>query len=794
MKKLLFTTSFLFIVHLLNGQVKIGTNPTTVAPSAILEMESTSQGMLIPRMTSANRDAITTPANGLLIFNVTNNGFEVFKSSCSCWVTINDQGSTPASSVVNTAPVATFTGYSGNFITGQTINLQYTYTDGQGDTEGLTTITWQRATSNTGAGLVNISGVSGTTYTLQPADIGLFIRATILPRASTGVLNGITINGSWMQVDNSTIPTANNLIVQGTTAVGSTLTSSYSFTGGNGIENTDPLTGTTYVWQSATNTSGNGAGNVSLYNSSMFTTTYTPQSDLLGRYIRIGARAKDANGLQATNFAFSPWVGPITAATEVAPVVSNVAYSPSPSVGVVHSASYTYFDTNYDPEGASIYQWYRADDASGSGAVAISGANTMTYTGQSLDAGKFIGFGVTPVALTGTTLGTEVRFFNSSATTSAASFTFTASAIKQLPFFSLYKTMNAQNSIQVEVNVSSAGGMSISSPIVNGYSFVGNFTLNTGIQWITLQATGFQNAFSATGNDFTLTGVGTTTETKSINIYHSKKGSDYTAHFNGFVSGANVDNTLASYTSGETFNNNSFCFNSIISTSSCSGSVTGASGTVYPVVNINGQCWMTRNLNEVPSNFASFATNSWLATTIQDIGQSGYYNTATPAGTAGWASTASTIEHGRLYQWSAAMNGSLIERAQGACPDGWHIPSDCEWRYLEHGIGMSIAQTNTQQNHAGAVSQKLRNTPANGGGTGGVAGTNSSGFSMVLVGARGDNGVFGGNTSSSSIWTSSIYNINAAGTANHRQYSTATTRFWEAWKNNRTCSVRCLKD
>ena len=38
------------------------------------------------------------------------------------------------------------------------------------------------------------------------------------------------------------------------------------------------------------------------------------------------------------------------------------------------------------------------------------------------------------------------------------------------------------------------------------------------------------------------------------------------------------------------------------------------------------------------------------------------------------------------------MNGNTLERAQGVCPIGWHIPSDCEWMYLEGILGMSVYQ------------------------------------------------------------------------------------------------------
>jgi hypothetical protein len=56
------------------SQVGIGTtNPDN---SAILELSSTSAGFLLPRMTSAQRDAIANPAISLLIFNTDNNTIE----------------------------------------------------------------------------------------------------------------------------------------------------------------------------------------------------------------------------------------------------------------------------------------------------------------------------------------------------------------------------------------------------------------------------------------------------------------------------------------------------------------------------------------------------------------------------------------------------------------------------------------------------------------------------------------------------------------------------------------------
>ena len=59
----------------------ISNSTITPDPSSILEMRATDKGMLIPRMTTAERDGISTPATGLMMYNTTSNQFNFFNGT-----------------------------------------------------------------------------------------------------------------------------------------------------------------------------------------------------------------------------------------------------------------------------------------------------------------------------------------------------------------------------------------------------------------------------------------------------------------------------------------------------------------------------------------------------------------------------------------------------------------------------------------------------------------------------------------------------------------------------------------
>jgi len=77
----------------MNAQnVGISATGTPPDPSAGLHINFTDRGLLIPRMTTAQRNAIPSPANSLMIFNTTTGCFEFYDASSSSWKIISCNG------------------------------------------------------------------------------------------------------------------------------------------------------------------------------------------------------------------------------------------------------------------------------------------------------------------------------------------------------------------------------------------------------------------------------------------------------------------------------------------------------------------------------------------------------------------------------------------------------------------------------------------------------------------------------------------------------------------------------
>jgi hypothetical protein len=69
------------VLHVDNVNSNVGIGNTTPVPSAVLEVASTTQGFLFPRMTSTQRLAIGSPATGLMVYQINGReGVYIFKS------------------------------------------------------------------------------------------------------------------------------------------------------------------------------------------------------------------------------------------------------------------------------------------------------------------------------------------------------------------------------------------------------------------------------------------------------------------------------------------------------------------------------------------------------------------------------------------------------------------------------------------------------------------------------------------------------------------------------------------
>jgi uncharacterized protein (TIGR02145 family) len=109
----------------LSGQIVVG--GTTPDPSAVLDIRSTEKGVLLPRLTTVQRDAVGSPATGLTIFNTTTNCLETNLGTPAVpdWVRMKCR-----SAVVQTldcsSAVVTGTLYAGVSASGVSADVPYT--------------------------------------------------------------------------------------------------------------------------------------------------------------------------------------------------------------------------------------------------------------------------------------------------------------------------------------------------------------------------------------------------------------------------------------------------------------------------------------------------------------------------------------------------------------------------------------------------------------------------------------------------------------------------------------------
>ena len=203
-------------------------------------------------------------------------------------------------------------------------------------------------------------------------------------------------------------------------------------------------------------------------------------------------------------------------------------------------------------------------------------------------------------------------------------------------------------------------------------------------------------------------------------------------------------------------------------------------GNHYETVTIGSQVWMAENLAYLPSVVGPETGSEYDGYEAYPFYYVYGYDGASVA-TA--KATANYTTYGVLYNWPAAIT---------ACPEGWHLPSDAEWKQLEMYLGITSAQADATGWRGTAEGGKLKEEGTTHWDSPNTGATNSSGFTALPGGYRFSNGIFGSFGITGYWWSSTEYNTNYAW-ARILDYDLSTVYRGNYLKGN-GFSVRCLRD
>lgn len=162
-------------------------------------------------------------------------------------------------------------------------------------------------------------------------------------------------------------------------------------------------------------------------------------------------------------------------------------------------------------------------------------------------------------------------------------------------------------------------------------------------------------------------------------------------------------------------------------------------GNTYPFKIIGTQKWMAANLAWLPAVSPS--------TDGSQKSPSYYVYDFKGKIVAAAKGTANYTTYGVLYNWEAAKK---------ACPEGWHLPSQEEWKVLEKYLGMSEEDLARVDSYSvsGAVGGQLKESGTTHWQSPNEGANNSTGFTALPGGYRNAFGDFGNQGKYGYFWTS----------------------------------------
>jgi uncharacterized protein (TIGR02145 family) len=199
-------------------------------------------------------------------------------------------------------------------------------------------------------------------------------------------------------------------------------------------------------------------------------------------------------------------------------------------------------------------------------------------------------------------------------------------------------------------------------------------------------------------------------------------------------------------------------------------------GNVYKTVKIGNQWWMAENLK---------------VTRFNDGSPMDFY--ATSDANALWANALNpsyTVINDSLFGY--LYNFNVLENAKNIAPEGWHVPTDEDWKILEREIGMSEAESNGSGWRGTKEAEKLV-TEFSAGWPNGIVlfGSDDYGFNAKPGGCRLFNGQWNAQGNTTFWWTSS-----SNGNEGFYRYIDAnqTRIFRQHTYKGYGMSIRCVKN
>lgn len=484
-----------------NTKIKDGTvysGAEKAFPGAILELESNNKGMLTPRLTNLQRDAISVAnlSDGLLIFNITTGCFDYWSSAQSVWLSICG---TPPPAVFNVTSVQCSQIKSmGNYKQGEMLTLANFLTVPVTVTQpGTYSVS---ATSSNGY-YFNTSGTfpNSGSYILNLPGMGTPNSGYDVGGSGDSLV--ILLNGKEVScVTEIFVEKANvdyavscaNINSEGSYLIGIPLSASNKLAVRVNVTNIG-------FWSMKTNT----VNGFSFSATGVFTKTGEQTIELLGTGTPISSGVNNFNlSSNAATIAGSSCSGIPVLVKEVeysincTSATQNGIYMQDTALGAGNTIS---LPINVIATGQTTINSTSANGISfTSGVINLStlGQQTVILTGS----GSPISGGIIDFVISGTSGTTETCIIKVTISEQPVSYSINCSGIITSGTFAPGIAMTSTNTMTVPVIVNYPGAYTISTNIVNGINFTatGTFTAK-GSQNVVMTATGTP----ATGGSFT---------------------------------------------------------------------------------------------------------------------------------------------------------------------------------------------------------------------------------------------------------------------------------------------------